>query len=202
MGTLAREWFTPRLAMRPPRLEDAEAIFAGWAGDPRVTRFLTWRPHEHVQQTRQFLERCLKDWEGTGHRVWLITRFVDDTPIGTIDLRTSSSSAELGYALAREAWGHGIMTEVVQTLTQMALHEIPIARVAAVCDVQNAASARVLEKAGMLREERLPRRVVHPNVSDQPRDVYLYARNRPLDASMHESDVLDVLDLLANTQTP
>jgi Aminoglycoside-2''-adenylyltransferase len=94
------------------------------------------------------------------------------------------------------------MTEVVQTLTQMALHEIPVARVAALCDVQNAASAPVLEKAGMLRERRLTGHIVHPDVSDQPRDVYLYARSRPVDASMQESDVVYVLDVLAIQQTP
>jgi hypothetical protein len=53
---LPREWFTPRLAMRSPLLEDAEAILIGWAREPNVTRFLTWHPHEHVQRTNEFLE--------------------------------------------------------------------------------------------------------------------------------------------------
>src|SRR5438477_11803257 len=53
---LPREWFTPRLAMRSPLLEDAEAILIGWAREPNVTRFLTWHPHEHLQRTNEFLE--------------------------------------------------------------------------------------------------------------------------------------------------
>jgi RimJ/RimL family protein N-acetyltransferase len=188
--------------LRPPRLEDAEPIFSGWASNPTVTRFLTWRAHEHVQDTRAFLQHSLAVWTSADRRIWVITRFEDDLPIGTIELRLSDHGAELGYALAEGAWGQGIMTEVVQSLTQMVLHESNVARVAAVCDVENHASARVLEKAGMLREARLRRHTMHPDVSDQPRDVYLYARSRPLEAAMHEADVLDVLDALATRTIP
>jgi ribosomal-protein-alanine N-acetyltransferase len=52
------------------------------------------------------------------------------------------------------------MTEVVQTVTHMTLHDLPVARVAAVCDVENMASARVLEKAGLVREGHLRRYIV------------------------------------------
>jgi lincosamide nucleotidyltransferase A/C/D/E len=66
-----------------------------------------------------------------------------------------------------------------------------------VCDVDNAAPARALGKSGLVREGRLRRYTVHPNVSDEPRDVYLYARTRPLLACMRADDVLTVLDALA-----
>jgi len=41
--------------------------------------------------------------------------------------------------------------------------------------VENLASARVLEKAGMHREGMLRRWSVHPNVSPEPRDCLCYA---------------------------
>jgi len=47
--------------------------------------------------------------------------------------------------------------------------------VQAFCDVDNLGSARVMENAGMQREGLLRRYVLHPNISDVPRDVYLYA---------------------------
>ena len=53
-----------------------------------------------------------------------------------------------------------------------------IHRVWAVCDVENAASAHVLEKLGILREGVLHRWLVHPNVSPAPRDCYVYAYAR------------------------
>jgi RimJ/RimL family protein N-acetyltransferase len=51
-----------------------------------------------------------------------------------------------------------------------------IHRVWAVCDVDNLASARVMEKSGMEREGRLRRWAVHPNLSGGPRDFWCYSR--------------------------
>jgi RimJ/RimL family protein N-acetyltransferase len=51
-------------------------------------------------------------------------------------------------------------------------------RIGAVCDVDNIGSARVLEKSGFVREGLLLRWLVHPNISDEPRDCYSYARVR------------------------
>ena len=51
-------------------------------------------------------------------------------------------------------------------------------RISAVCDVENVGSARVLEKSGFVREGVLRRWMMHPNVSNEPRDCYSYARVR------------------------
>jgi RimJ/RimL family protein N-acetyltransferase len=67
------------------------------------------------------------------------------------------------------------MTEAVTALIGWALKQDAIYRVWAVCDVENGASARVMEKAGMKREGTLRRWSVHPNIGDQPRDSYCYA---------------------------
>ncbi len=105
---LPPEWSTRRLSLRPPRAEDAKAIFQGWATDATVTRYLSWRPHRRLEDTREFVERCVEAWRGTTRGVWLITHFGERPPIGTIELRVTGHSAELGYALARPAWGRGI----------------------------------------------------------------------------------------------
>ena len=46
------------------------------------------------------------------------------------------------------------------------------------CDVENKASARVLEKVGMQREGTLRRYIVHPNISPEPRDCFVYSKVR------------------------
>jgi RimJ/RimL family protein N-acetyltransferase len=48
----------------------------------------------------------------------------------------------------------------------------------AVTDVDNHASARVLEKIGMQREGLLRRWLVHPSLSPEPRDCWCFARVR------------------------
>jgi [ribosomal protein S5]-alanine N-acetyltransferase len=51
-------------------------------------------------------------------------------------------------------------------------------RLQAFCDLENRASARVLEKAGLTLEGILRRYMVFPNLGDVPRDVYCYAKVR------------------------
>ena len=67
------------------------------------------------------------------------------------------------------------MTEVLTDIVNWALQQPPIFRIGAVCDVENLASARVMEKAGLVREGLLRRWLMHPNVSDEPRDCLSYA---------------------------
>lgn len=53
-------------------------------------------------------------------------------------------------------------------------------RVDALCDVDNPASARVLQAVGLVQEGILRRHSLHPNVSGSPRDVTVHARLRGL----------------------
>jgi RimJ/RimL family protein N-acetyltransferase len=56
------------------------------------------------------------------------------------------------------------------------LEQKHIFRASALCDVDNAASARVMEKAGMSFEGILHRYSIQPNISVEPRDCRVYAR--------------------------
>jgi RimJ/RimL family protein N-acetyltransferase len=85
---------------------------------------------------------------------------------------------EFGYVLARRWWGQGLMTEALTEVGGWALRQEHIFRVGSVCDVDNIGSARVMEKSGLTREGLLRRWLVHPNVDEQPRDCFSYARVR------------------------
>jgi len=169
---------TPRLRLRPPRAADASAIFARWAQDPDVTRYLTWRPHTSLAMTEHVIANLRRAWSERGERTWIITLRDDDRPLGTLAVRPDRHLASLGYALARMAWGHGYMTEAVSHVVRRVLDEPSVYRVWAVCDIDNVASQRVLEKAGLQHEGVLRRYVVHPNISPEPRDARLYAAVR------------------------
>ena len=83
-----------------------------------------------------------------------------------------------GYHLARPEWGQGYATEAARALVEWALGQRRIFRIWTVCDVGNAASVRVLEKLGMVREGVLKRWSIRPNLSLEPRDSYCYALTR------------------------
>ena len=115
-AALPREFRTDRLILRTPRPEDADVIFSQYAQDPEVTRFLTWRPHQSIDQTRQFVQRCLLGWQQGTPLAWAIKRIDEDVVLGMVEVRLGEG-AELGYVLARAEWGKGYMTEAVRAVT-------------------------------------------------------------------------------------
>jgi RimJ/RimL family protein N-acetyltransferase len=70
------------------------------------------------------------------------------------------------------------MTEALTEIARWALRQDGVFRISAVCDVDNAGSARVMEKSGMVREGTLRRLMIHPNIGDEPRDCFSYAMTR------------------------
>ncbi len=165
---------TTQLTLRPPVIEDAEAIFARYAQDKEVTKYLIWRPHKNVTETRVFVERCMRVWKEGNCFPWVVMRKVDDALIGMIELRIKSGEADLGYVLARETWRQGYATEMAKAVVSWALGQEEFTRVWATCDCDNLASARVLEKVGLKFERVLKGYIVHPNISDDLRDSLLY----------------------------
>lgn len=175
---------TPRLRLRRTRLADAEAIFSGFAQDLEVTRYLTWRPHADIGQTRDFLSGRDAAWARGNDWTWAITLREADTCIGLLGLRLNGANADIGYVLARSFWGRGLMSEAVRAVVDWAFTSPAVRRVWATCDVDNVASARVLEKAGLTREGILQHWIIHPQISETPRDCFCYATSRsPQEAS-------------------
>ena len=95
-----------------------------------------------------------------------------------IEARLQGSTVDIGYVLARARWGQGFMPEAIRALAAVALSKTSVFRVHAACDTENVASQRALEKAGFLREGRLDRYTVHPNISPEPRACLMYAKCR------------------------
>jgi [ribosomal protein S5]-alanine N-acetyltransferase len=107
--------------------------------------------------------------EGTGARLAL-DRASDGAFIGWCSLtrwNPDYRSASMGYCLDDAAWGHGYATEAARALLQWAFGTLDLNRVQAETDTRNAASARVLEKLGFVREGTLREDcVVNGEVSD------------------------------------
>jgi ribosomal-protein-alanine N-acetyltransferase len=166
---------TERLRLRKAKLADAEAIFRQHAQDREVTRYVSWRAHADLEETREYVRMCLLAWDVGKAFHWVIERNEDKQVLGMMIARMAEEKWELGYVLARAYWGQGYMTEALKALIVWGLKQKEIYRIWAVCDVDNLASARVMEKAGMQREGILRRWSVHPNLSPEPRDSYCYA---------------------------
>ena len=170
---------TERLTLRPPRAEDAPAIYDSYAPDPEVTPYIVWTPHRSLAETEEFLRRVNAPHGGDPQYHWAVTvRGGDDTARGMIALRRDGHKADVGYVLARALWGMGYMTEALRAVLGFAFTLPGLYRVWAVCDVENAASARVMEKAGLRFEGVLRRHTIHPALGPEPRDARCYAVTR------------------------
>lgn len=171
---------TARLDARPPRAEDAPAVFAAYAGDPAVTRYLSWRAYERVEPLTAFFRECEAHWQRSdGHFAWLLSLKGTTTPIGSIGVTLEGGGrAMFGYVLARKFWGHGFAAEALRHLVDWTMTEPGLWRAWAFCDVENPASVRVMEKAGMVREGILRRWHVCPTLGPEPRDCIVCARVR------------------------
>lgn len=128
-----------------------------------------------IEESHIIIERCLKLWDSESDYPFVLPLKESVTPIGMLALHPENFMIGLGYVLAKDYWGKGYMTQAVREITNWLLEQSDVYRVFAVCDVENPASARVMEKAGMIREGLLRRYTMHPNVSDEPRDCYMYA---------------------------
>ena len=175
MPVPAREWETARLIARPAVVADARPIFERYASDPDVARFMTWTPHQDLEETVGFLRRCETAWAEGAAFPWTLWAKDDGSLAGILEIRVRSNSVDLGYALVQRRWRQGLMSEALQSVIAWALAQPQIYRVWATCDVDNIASARVLERVGMQREGVLRRWLVHPNISREPRDAFCYA---------------------------
>ncbi len=81
---------------------------------------------------------------------------VDNKVVGSIGVFRQENihrqTAELGYYVAEEYWGRGIMTEAVKQICEYVFCKSDILRIYAEPFAYNAASCRVLEKAGFQYE--------------------------------------------------
>ncbi|MGC8509752.1 MAG: GNAT family N-acetyltransferase [Acidimicrobiales bacterium] len=158
-----------RLRLRPFRDSDADALFALHA-NAAVMRYWDGPPWRESQRAERFLATCrLIAEDGTGVRV-AVEHLADGAFIGWCGVtrwKAGYRSASLGYCFADAAWGHGYATEAARALLRWAFDTLPMNRVQAELDTRNAASARVLEKLGFVREGSLREDcVVDGEVSD------------------------------------
>ena len=172
----ATDIVSPRLILKPLRERDAEVLFEGWTQSPAVCRFLQWRTHRKLAETTSFMMECIAQAERKEKFYFVAWVKEGDEAVGFASLKPEKGmKVMIGFLVFEKFQGRGIGTEVARALLDHAFEDPGILRVWALCDTENVAPQRVLEKTGMTKEGILRRWGIHPNVSDEPRDVVCYA---------------------------
>lgn len=145
---------TERLMLRWIEERDAPALRRIF-GDPEVMRY--WSAPPLVDDAAALaLVREIQDL--FRQRVlfqWGIAWRDAGTLLGSVTLWRWDGAhrrAEVGFALGREFWGKGVMSEALQRLLDYAFEELGLHRIEADTDPRNHRSLAVLERHGFRRE--------------------------------------------------
>jgi RimJ/RimL family protein N-acetyltransferase len=141
--------------LRRVRRSDAESI-QRHAHNANVARYMAILPHpytlEHALSWINTTHRMVR--AGTGYHLGIEDK-ASRQIIGMIGLsrvNRQDKNAEVGYWLGRDFWRKGYSTEAMRLMLNFAFTELDLARVYAMVHEKNAASMRLLEKCGFVRE--------------------------------------------------
>ena len=143
---------TGRLTLRAMSAGDAAALFE-LRSDPRVNRYIDRLPAKVLMDASQFIEKIQKGIQENHWLYWAISEKADPEQrlIGTLCLWNFvpvEDKAELGYELCSGSQGRGLMGEAVDAIITYGFETLGLACIEAAVHPDNAASIRVLERAG------------------------------------------------------
>ena len=146
---------TKRLVLRQLTADDVPALFRNYS-DPAVTAFFMAQPFVEVSQAEDLITAFAEEFTEQHAITWAVSPVAGGECIGTCSLMLrTTSTAELGYDLATQWWGQGLMTEALRTVLAFAFRELGLGVIAADTSSTNVRSVGLLERLGFhLDEER------------------------------------------------
>lgn len=171
-----KELQTSRLILRQFELEDAAVMFRSWASNPNVTKYLSWPTHESIEVSESIIQMWVTDYENLEQYNWAIVLKETGEAIGSIGLvnvDNKNERADMGYCIAEEYWGQGMVSEATQALLDFLFKEVGFNRISAWHMKENIASGKVMKKCGM-QYEGLARKAEKNNAGEFV-DVIRYA---------------------------
>lgn len=173
------ELATARLRLRHWRDSDFEP-FAAMNADLRVMEH--FRGTLSSEQSDTMAERCMARLAAQGWGLWAVEVAESGRFIGFAGLDSPAWQAhftpciEIGWRLAREAWGHGYATEAAREALRYGFEEAGFAEIVSFTAIRNTRSIAVMERLGMRRDGEFD----HPRIEEGSplRRHVLYRRGR------------------------
>lgn len=145
---------TKRLVLRLVDKKDLPALFAV-NGDDEVFRYSPRESWKTPADGKAWFSRIMTHRKNGATIQFVIALRDGGLPIGTLAVfhfDESVGGAEIGYVLGREHWNKGLMTEALAGFVAFAFGTLGLKRLEAELDPRNAASIKVLKRAGFSRE--------------------------------------------------
>jgi RimJ/RimL family protein N-acetyltransferase len=140
---------TAKLLLEPLTPADYPWVIGLYA-DAEVMRYIGDGPRTE-EESRQKLDWLLEQAGRLGFGYWVVRDRESREPVGgaMLMVRSPGAKVEIGFALARAAWGRGIATEAACAVIDHAFRTLEVPELEAFTHPDNTASGAVLRKAGM-----------------------------------------------------
>ncbi|HCX63559.1 MAG TPA: N-acetyltransferase [Clostridiales bacterium] len=166
---------TNRLILRRFTVDDTEAVYNNWTSDSEISMYMRWQHHKNIGETESKINDWLTRYANKNFYQWAITFKDSDEPIGAIGLfvvNEGDMRGDFAYSISRRYWGMGIASEAFKEVLKFAFEIVGFNRIESYHSINNLASGKVMQKAGM-KLEGLARQKYKSNVGFE--DSYMYS---------------------------
>jgi RimJ/RimL family protein N-acetyltransferase len=145
---------TDRLTLRGWRDDDLDAL-AAIDADPEVMRYIADGSVRDREKTAAALRKMADDWEQRGFGLFAVEVRGSGALAGWTGLAVPEflpevlPAVEIGWRLGRRFWGSGYATEAATAALRFGFRDRGLDRIISIRHVDNARSARVMEKLGI-----------------------------------------------------
>jgi ribosomal-protein-alanine N-acetyltransferase len=153
--------------LRPLTIEDVPALHSTVMGDAEVMHFIN-KPST-FDEVQNFVQAITSGYANSDFG-WLAVVPSESSavelpvfcgiaclkPFGSMLRDVFGDHIEVGYWLAKAAWGKGVATAAAKALVQYGFRDLNLAEIVGVADVKNVASNKVLQKAGLVYRKTAP----------------------------------------------
>lgn len=149
---------TERLRLRSAWRDDDLDALAAMNADPEVMRYILDGAVRDREQSARGLAKCVRDWRERGFGLFAIDVRETGELAGWAGLSVPEflpevlPAVEIGWRLARGAWGRGYATEAAAAALRFGFDEIGLDRVISIRHTENTRSERVMAKLGLTHE--------------------------------------------------
>ena len=154
---------TERLILRGFTAGDLGDLY-DYAKTPNIGPNAGWKPHESIGESQKILDMFIRD-----DNVFALEHKATGKVIGSLGIHEDKirGKAEdcktIGYVLAEQEWGKGLMPEAVNTVLSYLFDDMKCRLVSVQHFANNRQSRRVIEKCGFTREGVLAQSYKHYN---------------------------------------
>ena len=139
---------TKRLVLRELTQRDAQAVFQNYADEDIANNFMD-APFTDIEQAKRLIDAFTAEYKQGQAITWAISLSESDACIGTCScMIKSSSTAEIGYDLAKTQWGKGLMSEALHAVIAYSFEHLGVREINADTLSNNSRSIYLLNKLG------------------------------------------------------